>query len=140
MIYFIKQLLDLQKDPTVCYFGDHLRNDVTLPKTAVRWKTVAIVEELDDLEVEQKWTCDFDASPITSPTNVNHPSSNMYWGSFFFTKQKTPTYWAWEMIQNSDLVVPSLDRLASLPLDAEHTFEQIQSKITVNIKTLLLQK
>ena len=37
---------------SVIYFGDHLRNDVQISKTFMKWNTVAIVEELEELERE----------------------------------------------------------------------------------------
>lgn len=49
------ELLDFNPS-RFCYFGDHLKNDVSIPKQFLKWNTVSIVEELEDIELEKGYT------------------------------------------------------------------------------------
>jgi HAD superfamily 5'-nucleotidase-like hydrolase len=125
--------------PRVLYFGDHPQYDVLAPKTASAWETVAIIEELEDLEREAgKEFPDLD--PSFSPNyRSGHKSHHELWGSFFYVSHKEThlhssaeqsntepgrrkyTFWARHYTKYSSLYVPSVNRLAHWPCD--HVFK-----------------
>lgn len=124
---------------TICYFGDHLRSDVYAAKNSAGWTVVGIVEELEDIELEQKFRCKFETSPPSFPTNANHPSSNPYWGSFFTSMDgRQLTFLGYLILTEANLSIPSLDRLAGLPLN--WSFNKIQNEGTVDISTVWQMK
>eukprot|EP00698_Gefionella_okellyi_P019253 TRINITY_DN5878_c0_g1_i1.p1 TRINITY_DN5878_c0_g1~~TRINITY_DN5878_c0_g1_i1.p1 ORF type:complete len:428 (-),score=69.62 TRINITY_DN5878_c0_g1_i1:477-1736(-) len=78
-------------DFEVCYFGDHLNYDITVPRTALRWHTVAIVEELHRVEREAGFAA---PQPEVLPSDgPYHDSVDSVWGSFF-AENDQPTYWS----------------------------------------------
>jgi len=129
----------------VAYFGDHLRNDIQITKTLLEWKTIGIVEELEDAERECKVL--FGDSDSSSSTNSDHPSTNKYWGSFFVhhhdednsnsndDKKKIEwTFWGNEIGHHCDLYAPSLERIASFP--PHHLFSN-EEPVTLDLHMLL---
>jgi len=105
----------------VVYFGDHLRNDVQISKTFLKWNTVAIVEELEDVEIEQSFKSPRSKQLQKGTTNSCHPSDNQYWSSFFLASNDHLTYWANEITEHSNIYVPTLERLTEFPID--HRFD-----------------
>lgn len=95
---------------SVCYFGDHIKNDVHVSKNLMKWATVAILEEMEGLHREDG------SIEITG----NDPlSSNPFWGCFFRTEHGNLTYWAREALEHSDLCIPSVAHMAQFPANTE---------------------
>ncbi|KAL6055019.1 5'-nucleotidase [Balamuthia mandrillaris] len=116
--------------PKVLYFGDHLQYDVCIP-LKFGWHTVAIVEELEELEKLQGLEFPSDHTPYLHDAE-NHPWSrhlddNAYWGSYFFCDgdgdgdaKKRDSFWCQHIKQGATLYVPSLERFSCFSPD--HTF------------------
>jgi len=134
LVEFFSKQKKLSKPLEVVYFGDHLRNDVQISKTYMKWKTVAIVEELEDAEIEMNHPSSVGLKK--GCTNSNHPSDNSIWGSFFLADSHL-TYWANEAAEHSDLMIPSLERLASFPCDTVFSASNLPS---VSIKDMIPKK
>jgi len=116
---------------SVCYFGDHLENDVKVAKSILNWRTVAIVEELEYLEM----ICDYQDQRKEDRLSVLTKNSK-YWGSFFFSGESDDrklTFWAAELIRHSDLYVPSLERISKFETDHVYSWKHPSHFPTIRI-------
>lgn len=84
-----------------CFVGDHMIADVVTPKTALKWTTVAVVEELDHLYHSQTAT-----------------EKGQHWGSFFYhdknENEKFHTYFAKLLRESADFCCISVDDLVKV--------------------------
>ena len=81
--------------PEVCYVGDHLVSDVAAAKQQARWKTVAVIEELEGFE-------EVVAGPMSIPC-----------GGYLTTPQKVPSYWARAAHDSADITVADVEDLCT---------------------------
>jgi len=107
----------------VCYVGDDVIADITLPKRVANWTTVAVAEELEALERERgKSRKDvFEASKCTY--------KNDFWESFFYTDSGHLTLWGSVIHYFSDLYLPDVSRLLELDLKTEFHGHHFSSKL-----------
>jgi len=132
----------------------------------LQWRTVSIVEELEHLEAELGYlvptkpkttSAANEASTVSDPPSLPaspaHLHQNKYWGSFFLANpadsedQETPlrssrqrpawTFWAYEMLQNSDMYVPSVERAATFGAHHKFSWRQLHTQPTVNVPRAL---
>nr|XP_023025066.1 5'-nucleotidase domain-containing protein 1 [Leptinotarsa decemlineata] len=111
---FMKKVSYLE-DPKILYIGDNLVQDIYTPNVHSKVDTVAVCEELEAERTHgfaEKW----------------HPDEQFLcssiWGSYFHCKDKNMiTNWYHIMKTHSRMCVPSLEYLASFPVN--HTFEEV---------------
>lgn len=92
----------------VIYFGDDLFGDICIPKHYANWNTVAIVEELQALEIEKKWLGQ-KAKKITTTALLNADG----WGNYFYTQEGNLSFWGSIIYHCADIAIPSVQRLLS---------------------------
>lgn len=107
----------LGPNSTVIYVGDELFGDVVAPSVYSDWKTIAIVEELQEVEQENGYK---------SPSEPNGPKLDdtaafvalERWGNFFYCEDgKTLTFYGSLMHHFAEIAIPCVSRLAHFPLD-----------------------
>lgn len=133
---------DHEFDLSVCYIGDHLRNDTSAAKKHLGWKTIGIVEELADLEFHRLEELHDVARAhhetdraFLGCTNSNHQhlfNSALPWFGYFHCPHvkhgNQLSFWTREMA-SCDLFVPTLGRLAAF---GPHIHFQSQHFASVN--------
>ena len=117
-----KLTTDLLGSAPVVYAGDELFGDVVAPTVYAGWKTIAILEELQEVEEKDGWK-----SPAHERRNLNSPipklestAANLAldrWGNYFYCEDGTLTYYGALMHHFAEIAVPCVSRLAHFDLN-----------------------
>lgn len=94
-------------DPKVLYVGDNLIQDVYAPNAHCHADTIAIAEEMAAEGLRNHPETHEDSELLTSTV----------WGTYFFSTNDEPSIWLEIMRKHSKLCVPSVEWLASKPID-----------------------
>ncbi|XP_044256383.1 5'-nucleotidase domain-containing protein 1 isoform X1 [Tribolium madens] len=98
-----------KEGPKFLYIGDNLVQDIYTPHIHSHCDTVTVCEELEAEGVQGY--------------HEQHPDQHYlvstFWGSYF-TCNKVDTNWSYLMKKHSKLCVPSLEYVASLPIEHEY--------------------
>lgn len=133
--YQIEEFQDNPSNPSILFIGDHIEYDIQAPKEHMYWETLAIVEELEDLEKELEWKMNTTENQYNNEEEIirfnliilvyfyffyrehcYHSSFNKYWSSFFVENNKK-TIWCHKIQHYSSFYVPSLNRVARFPVN-----------------------
>lgn len=98
-----------KKNPKVLYVGDNLVQDIYTPAVHTPCDTVAICEELEAEGIAGHEKVHTDEKYLVSST----------WGSFFY-HGKEQTIWRKFITNHAKLCIPSLEYVASKPVDYEY--------------------
>lgn len=107
-------------NPKVLYVGDNLIQDVYAPNHYCKADTVAITEEMLAEGMRGRTESHCDQELLTSP----------FWGTYFFSTNDEPAVWLDIIRKHSKLCVPSVEWLATQPID--HPFMCFGEKMCVN--------
>ena len=112
---------DLLGEDEVIYVGDELFGDVVVPSCFVGWSTIAVVEELIDLEELNGYLIDSSHQTTREMKQLEKTAAKLNiqgWGNYFYTADGHLSYWGFLMHYFSDISVPCLQRLAHFDLNA----------------------
>ena len=107
---------DLLHDSPVIYVGDELFGDVVAPSCYANWKTIAIVEELQEAERNEGWKSpSAELVPPLEDTAANLSLDR--WGNYFLTSDGKLTFYGALMHHFADIAIPCVSRLAHFDPD-----------------------
>lgn len=125
---------------TVVYVGDELFGDVVAPTAYANWKTIAIVEELQEVEAKNG----YQISSPSSPSFLQATDSNLNverWGNYFYTSDNHKlTYYGALMHHFAEIAIPDVSRLVSFSIDSAflpiHPASQANATVHADQKSL----
>lgn len=107
-------------NPKVLFVGDNLIQDVYAPNDYCKADTIALCEEMMAEGMDGIDKKHLDERLLTSPI----------WGTYFFSSNEEPTVWLEIIRKHSKLCAPSVDWLATRPID--HPFKCFTEKMCIN--------
>lgn len=123
---------------TVVYVGDELFGDVLAPTVYSGWKSIAIVEELQEAEAQ----AGFQISDLPNPEILEATDSNLAierWGNYFYTSDNHKlTFYGAIMHHFAEIAIPDVSRLVSFSVDSAflplHPAAQVNATVPANQK------
>lgn len=124
----------------VVYVGDELFGDVVAPTAYSSWKTIAIVEELQEVEAQNG----YQVSDPSTPEFLEATDSNLSlerWGNYFYTSDNHKlTFYGALMHHFAEIAIPDVSRLVSFEADRAflplHPASQTNATVPSNQKSL----
>ncbi|KAJ0406778.1 hypothetical protein ATCC90586_009427 [Pythium insidiosum] len=110
------ELTDVILPPRICYFGDHVLQDVKLPaKNGTGWDLVAIIKEINNVflppDKDEQWSLTDWLFPFLSREAAqSHP--DVYGAFFFLGRTGTASYLGKQVCDTATLCLPSVAKLA----------------------------